>query len=362
MTEEVILFRQLTISELDGILERVFDKIKAEKISEKTTPRDKHFTVEYANFVQTLIIEELNLINSRMSWLLISETFLVASYATLINGFEPQYYEVINKLFWMLPIAGMVLSIVALISILSAEAVLVYLGYKEGQIMEEVNAIYEYEIAEVAGNWDDRVQNLKWTIIGGSIPHLAIPLSIIGFWGFLLWNTPQCKANKAHWWNNIKALQNQFSCSSSFLSNDLLIKRILFLFVIIVCLGIIGFYWWTISKIEKDYKLSKANLSDKAIKVNSQRLLTHLLKWAYQPDERSTIWKTTINKYRIRIKNSFQDRPKLEQYFKNNFLQFYEEARKQASIEEKSKSHFKSLPAECPFTTEEVLNTNYFPE
>ena len=89
----------LTPNFIDGLnhsLDIIFDKIRNEKILENTPQKNKNYTLQCAEYVQTLITKEFNLINSRMSWLLISETFLIASYATLIHDFEPQYYRVIN--------------------------------------------------------------------------------------------------------------------------------------------------------------------------------------------------------------------------------------------------------------------------
>ncbi|MDJ0731761.1 MAG: hypothetical protein QNJ33_17415 [Crocosphaera sp.] len=204
------MFRYIFIEEkeFDQLLEKVFKKIRDEKNPENLPKQNQDFTLECAEYVQSLIMKELTLINSRMSWLLISETFLIAAYATLINDFEPQYYTVINVFLVMLPVGGSLLSLLSLMAILSADAVATYLGCREGHIMKSVNRIYKKKISRVS-SYKFRQKKIRWTLWVGSIPNFMIPLSISLFWFILSCWIPVCRKKPT---DNRQNLEDQFLC------------------------------------------------------------------------------------------------------------------------------------------------------
>ena len=127
------MFKELDV--LQAKLDEILSEIKSIKNVSNTDPDSKKFLLEFATYIQILISKELNLINSRMTWLLVSETFLVASYATLLNSFEPKYWSILNKLFVMLPLIGIIISCIAFVSILAADLVSFYLLRKEIVVM-----------------------------------------------------------------------------------------------------------------------------------------------------------------------------------------------------------------------------------
>lgn len=89
-------------------------------------------------------------------------------------------------------------------------------------------------------------------------------------------------------------------------------------------------------------------------------LMTHLLKWIFQPKERSSSWKGTIVEQRKELKKAFKDSTNLKRYGKTNFQEEYLDARDIASAETSLPiSHF---PEEPPFTFEQIIDENYFPE
>lgn len=96
-----------------------------------------------------------------------------------------------------------------------------------------------------------------------------------------------------------------------------------------------------------------------ALKSNLRILLRHLLKWKYQPESRSNSWRATIREHRIRIQEAFKDSPSLKRTFDEAFDISYQDARELASDETGlPMEHFPEL---CPFTVEQVLNTDYLP-
>ncbi|MEB3160226.1 MAG: DUF29 domain-containing protein [Synechocystis sp.] len=89
-------------------------------------------------------------------------------------------------------------------------------------------------------------------------------------------------------------------------------------------------------------------------------LLIHLLKWKYQPQKRSNSWELTIDEQRDQIKLVIKDSPSLQPYFKENLADCYQDAiRKAAKETGLGKNVF---PLECPFTQDQILDPDYFPD
>ncbi|MBP7283510.1 MAG: DUF29 domain-containing protein [Leptospiraceae bacterium] len=89
-------------------------------------------------------------------------------------------------------------------------------------------------------------------------------------------------------------------------------------------------------------------------------LMTHLLKWIFQPDQRSSGWKGTIREQRKELRRSFKDSTNLLNYAKSNWQNEYEDAKEVASDE--SGLSLSAFPEEPPFTFEQVVDENYLPE
>jgi hypothetical protein len=82
-----------------------------------------------------------------------------------------------------------------------------------------------------------------------------------------------------------------------------------------------------------------------------------LLKWKYQPEQRSGSWKGSIREHRRRILKSFKDSPSLKRYFAEIFEECYQEAREQAS--DQTGLSPENFPGQCPFTQELILTLDY---
>ncbi len=89
-------------------------------------------------------------------------------------------------------------------------------------------------------------------------------------------------------------------------------------------------------------------------------LLAHLLKWRCQPGARCTSWAGTIREQRSRIARVIDDSPSLQGYPASVIASEYEGARLLASNE--TGIAFDLFPETCPFTIEQALDTNYWPE
>jgi len=89
-------------------------------------------------------------------------------------------------------------------------------------------------------------------------------------------------------------------------------------------------------------------------------LLSHLLKWQFQPAFRGNSWRLTIEEQRNRVDDHLGDNPSLKSQLDQAMRTAYRSAANEASIETGfARSTF---PAECPYTYEQIMNPDFWPE
>jgi Domain of unknown function DUF29 len=98
----------------------------------------------------------------------------------------------------------------------------------------------------------------------------------------------------------------------------------------------------------------------KAIQSNLVVVLTHLLKYQFQPDQLSSSWRGSILEHRRRLRYDFKDSPSLRGHASEVFTQAYEDAREQASAE--SGLPLRQFPKASPYTLEQVLDPKFLPD
>jgi hypothetical protein len=82
-------------------------------------------------------------------------------------------------------------------------------------------------------------------------------------------------------------------------------------------------------------------------------LLAHALKWDHQPERRSRSWSLTIAEQRVRIERQLRKNPGLKSRITEAVADGYRLGRIRAARE--MKRPLKSLPAECPYSWDEIL-------
>lgn len=108
-------------------------------------------------------------------------------------------------------------------------------------------------------------------------------------------------------------------------------------------------------------EVQSAGISDKReIASRLLILLAHLLEWQYQPGGRSNGWSGTIREQRRRIARVIADSPSLRSYPASVLIDEFEGARLAASDE--TGIALDLFPETCPFTIEQVLDTEFWPE
>lgn len=108
-------------------------------------------------------------------------------------------------------------------------------------------------------------------------------------------------------------------------------------------------------------ELETMGRSDKRqIESRLEVLVTHLLKWKYQPGARKPGWMSTISEQRRRIARLVDESPSLKGYPLSVVLDLYVASRLEASKE--TGIDFMLFPEECPFTPEQILDLEYMPK
>ncbi len=95
------------------------------------------------------------------------------------------------------------------------------------------------------------------------------------------------------------------------------------------------------------------------IETNLIVVLKLLLKWQYQPEQHSGEIKASIRRHRYQIRDDLKVSPSLKTYLSKIWLESYQEARLQAADE--TDLAVEIFPEQCPFTIENILNTDYLP-
>ena len=97
-----------------------------------------------------------------------------------------------------------------------------------------------------------------------------------------------------------------------------------------------------------------------SLRSHLQDLLTHLLKWAYQPGRRSKSWVASINQARDRIEDLLEESPSLAHELNVELAgsKVYGRAVRDAALDTGGKVEF---PRQCPWTVEQLRNPKFLP-
>jgi Domain of unknown function DUF29 len=98
----------------------------------------------------------------------------------------------------------------------------------------------------------------------------------------------------------------------------------------------------------------------KAIRNDLLVVLTHLLKWQHQPEQRSTGWTGSIVEHRRRIRDEIEESPSLAAYPSEVFERCYRGAREQAAAETGLPPS--DFPEVSPYTVGQALDPDFLPD
>ena len=95
-----------------------------------------------------------------------------------------------------------------------------------------------------------------------------------------------------------------------------------------------------------------------AVRSQLRRVLVHVIKMKLQPERSGTSWRVSIISGQTEILDRFDDAPSLRRHLEANLAKIYRQAVREAERETKlaSQSGSMALPANCPFTLDELLD------
>jgi hypothetical protein len=94
-----------------------------------------------------------------------------------------------------------------------------------------------------------------------------------------------------------------------------------------------------------------------------ERLIAHLLKWCYQLNQRQQLehsWRASIRNARQEIEETLSENPGLKPRLTEFFRKAYPKGVNWAVIETNLPES--TFPTECPWTLEQVLNPDFWPQ
>jgi hypothetical protein len=134
--------------------------------------------------VESKIAHEISLIGHRMTWLVVSESFLFGAFALLLTGMDisKTLPQTSTMLLWFLPLIGISLVILVSFSLRAARAVLEALLEPRESIENALQNI-------VLGNLPSLGKNrgkLQWTRTWGNVSLYGVPIMLLCAWGGIL--------------------------------------------------------------------------------------------------------------------------------------------------------------------------------
>lgn len=89
-------------------------------------------------------------------------------------------------------------------------------------------------------------------------------------------------------------------------------------------------------------------------------LLLHLLKWQFQPGRRGNSWRLSIREQRLRLSSHMADNPSL----KSKLTEALDESYRLALIEAERETGLAegTFPADCPWTFQQMTDSDFWPE
>ena len=91
-----------------------------------------------------------------------------------------------------------------------------------------------------------------------------------------------------------------------------------------------------------------------------QVLAQHLLKWQFQPERRSRSWRDTIQIQRLEVVELLEEMPSLRRALHAGLNKVYRRSIARIVIETSLPEA--TFPSNAPFTLEQMLDREYFPE
>jgi hypothetical protein len=97
----------------------------------------------------------------------------------------------------------------------------------------------------------------------------------------------------------------------------------------------------------------------RAVRRQLRLILSHLLKWVYQPARRTDSWRSTVANGRVLVQEDLEDLPSLAPELETLAAWAYPRARRDAVQE--TGLPLAIFPAACPWALAQVLDADFWP-
>jgi hypothetical protein len=88
-------------------------------------------------------------------------------------------------------------------------------------------------------------------------------------------------------------------------------------------------------------------------------LIAHLLKWEFQPEQRSGSWRGSIREQRIKIAQQLEDSPSLKNQIPTSISKAYPNAL--ALAVDETGLIMTTFPTTCPYSIKQLLDSDFYP-
>jgi hypothetical protein len=88
-------------------------------------------------------------------------------------------------------------------------------------------------------------------------------------------------------------------------------------------------------------------------------LMSHLLKWRFQPDRQSNSWRLTIREQRLRLNSHLKDNPSLKSKLDEAIAEAYEVAL--IDVQRETNLPETAFPSTCPWAFDQIMDAAFWP-
>lgn len=89
-------------------------------------------------------------------------------------------------------------------------------------------------------------------------------------------------------------------------------------------------------------------------------IISHLLKWQFQPTLRGHSWIYTIREQRKQVRYHLEDNPSLKNKLEETLIKAYNLAIDKAARETNLPAN--DFPPECPYSLEQIIDEEFYPD
>ena len=137
------------------------------------------------SLIESKIAHEISLLGHRMTWLVISESFLFSAFSIILTSAN-MVTKTAPVLLLLLPSVGIAVVLFVYPSLFAAHRVMAALLRSRSEIERKLISLTQIKLPELGGLTDTRNPELGWTLWCGSLPVWCVPAVILVAWILVL--------------------------------------------------------------------------------------------------------------------------------------------------------------------------------